>query len=87
VEFSALKRRKSNPSNATLRLPSSEIRSAPVHGKQVQALAYFSILGLAGANLDNGDPGTLLFSMTRFFKFLSGEQKQEFLHGATTKSL
>jgi len=27
-----------------------------------------------------------LFSMTRFFKFLSGEQKQEFLHGATTKS-
>src|SRR6266496_5783599 len=41
---------------------------------------------LAGANLDNGDPETLLFSMTRFFKFLSGEQKQEFLHGATTKS-
>ena len=25
---------------------------------------------LAGANLDNGDPETLLFSMTRFFKFL-----------------
>ena len=24
---------------------------------------------LAGANLDNGDPETLLFSMTRFFKF------------------
>ena len=41
---------------------------------------------LAGANLDNGDPETLLFSMTRFFKFLSGEQKQEFLHGTTTKS-
>jgi hypothetical protein len=36
---------------------------------------------LAGANLDNGDPGTLLFSMTRFFKFLPGEQKQEFLKG------
>src|ERR1035437_5257135 len=28
---------------------------------------------LAGANLDNGDPETLLFSMTRFFKFLPGE--------------
>ena len=25
---------------------------------------------LAGANLDNGDPETLLFSMTRFFRFL-----------------
>jgi hypothetical protein len=36
---------------------------------------------LAGANLDNGDPETLLFSMTRFFKFLRVEQKQEFLEG------
>ena len=34
---------------------------------------------LAGANLDNGDPQTLLFSMTRFFKFLPEEQQQEFL--------
>ena len=34
---------------------------------------------LAGANLDNGDPETLLFSMTRFFKFLRGEQQQAFL--------
>ena len=25
---------------------------------------------LAGANLDHGDPEMLLFSMTRFFKFL-----------------
>jgi hypothetical protein len=34
---------------------------------------------LAGANLDNGDPEMLLFSMTRFFKFLPGEQRQKFL--------
>ena len=34
---------------------------------------------LAGANLDNGDPETLLFSMTRFFRFLSEAQKQAFL--------
>ena len=34
---------------------------------------------LAGANLDNGDPETLLFSMKRFFRFLSNDQKQEFL--------
>jgi hypothetical protein len=34
---------------------------------------------LAGANLDNGDPATLLYSMTRFFKFLPGEQRQQFL--------
>ena len=36
---------------------------------------------LAGANLDNGDPETLLFSATRFFRFLSPEQKQAFLQG------
>ena len=41
---------------------------------------------LAGAKLDNGDPETLLFSMTRFFKFLPGEQKQEFLEGLSEKA-
>src|SRR5216110_3290753 len=35
---------------------------------------------LAGANLDSGDPDVLLFSMTRFFRFLSDEQKQVFRH-------
>jgi len=34
---------------------------------------------LAGANLDNGDPETLLFSATRFFRFLPQAQKQAFL--------
>jgi len=34
---------------------------------------------LAGANLDNGDPETLLFSATRFFRFLPETQKQAFL--------
>ncbi len=34
---------------------------------------------LAGANLDNADPETLLFSMTRFSRFLSEDQKQAFL--------
>jgi hypothetical protein len=34
---------------------------------------------LAGANLDNGDPEMLLFSMTRFFKFLPEEQRRAFL--------
>ena len=34
---------------------------------------------LAGANFDNGDPETLLFSITRFFKFLPEEQRQAFL--------
>jgi len=34
---------------------------------------------LAGANLDNGDPGTLLFSAMRFFRFLPQDQKQLFL--------
>jgi hypothetical protein len=40
---------------------------------------------LAGANLDNGDPQTLLFSMTRFFKFLPGEQRRAFLGGLSQK--
>jgi hypothetical protein len=34
---------------------------------------------LAGANLDNGSPDTLLLSMTRFFSFLPEQQKQTFL--------
>ena len=34
---------------------------------------------LAGANLDNGNPEMLLFSVKRFFRFLSTDQKQEFL--------
>ena len=41
---------------------------------------------LAGANLDNGDPETLLFSMTRFFKFLPGDQRQVFLGGLSEKA-
>jgi hypothetical protein len=34
---------------------------------------------LAGANLDQGDSEMQVCSMTRFFKFLPGEQKQAFL--------
>jgi hypothetical protein len=41
---------------------------------------------LAGANLDRGDPEMLLFSMTRFFKFLPQEQKQAFLGSLSEKA-
>jgi hypothetical protein len=41
---------------------------------------------LAGANLDNADPETLLFSMTRFFRFLPQPQKQTFLETLTEKA-
>ncbi len=34
---------------------------------------------LAGANLDNQNPETLLFSMTRFFRFLPTQQQRAFL--------
>src|ERR1700758_2337446 len=34
---------------------------------------------LAGANLDNGNPEILLNSISQFFKFLPGEQRQAFL--------
>ena len=41
---------------------------------------------LAGANLDNGDPETLLFSMSRFFRFLPEAQKQAFLDNLSEKA-
>jgi len=41
---------------------------------------------LAGANLEGEDPTVLLQSMSRFFKFLPGEQKQAFLHEVTEKA-
>ena len=41
---------------------------------------------LAGANLDNEDPTVLLQSMSRFFKFLPGEQRRAFLHDVTEKA-
>jgi len=41
---------------------------------------------LAGANLDNGDPETLLFSMTRFFKLLSEKQRETFLENIGEKA-
>ena len=41
---------------------------------------------LAGANLENEDPPVLLQSMSRFFKFLPGEQRQAFLHEVNEKA-
>jgi hypothetical protein len=41
---------------------------------------------LAGANVDKGNPEMLLYSMTRFFKFLSGEQQQVFLEDLREKA-
>jgi hypothetical protein len=41
---------------------------------------------LAGAHLDNGNPEILLSSMTRFFKFLPGEQRQQFLSHLVQKA-
>jgi len=41
---------------------------------------------LAGANLDSGDPETLLFSMKRFFGLLPEQQKQTFLESVRPKA-
>src|SRR3989441_2446198 len=41
---------------------------------------------LAGANLDNGDANTLLYSMSRFFKFLPGEQRHAFVQQISEKA-
>jgi hypothetical protein len=40
---------------------------------------------LAGASLDTQNPSLLLQSMSRFFRFLPGEQQQAFLHEVTEK--
>ena len=41
---------------------------------------------IAGANLDSEDPTALLQSMSRFLKFLPGEQRQAFLHEVAKKA-
>ena len=41
---------------------------------------------LAGASLDHGDPEMLLFSMTRFFRFLPEAQRQTFLDRLSEKA-
>jgi len=40
----------------------------------------------AGAYLDNGNPNTLLHSVSRFFKFLPGEQRQAFVQQIIEKT-
>src|ERR1017187_2104694 len=40
----------------------------------------------AGANLGNGDPEPRLFSITRFFNFLPGEQRHAFLGNLSEKT-
>jgi len=40
---------------------------------------------LAGANLDNGNPDLLLNSISQFFKFLPGEQRQMFVEQISDK--
>jgi hypothetical protein len=41
---------------------------------------------LAEATFDNEDPTILLQSISRFFKFLPGEQRQAFLHEVAEKA-
>ncbi len=41
---------------------------------------------LAGANLDDQNPETLLYSMTRFFRFLPDEQQHTFLENLRSKA-
>jgi hypothetical protein len=41
---------------------------------------------LAGAHLDNGDPGDLLDSFSRYYKFLPSEQQRAFLENLCQKA-
>ena len=47
---------------------------------------YHASRGTLRANLDNEDPTVLLQCISRFFKFLPGEQRQAFLHEVTEKA-
>ena len=40
----------------------------------------------AGANLENENPGVLLQSALRFFKFLPGEERHKFMHLVVEKA-
>jgi hypothetical protein len=46
-----------------------------------ESAAVLRIVLSTSLGLHNGDPETLLFSMTRFFRFLPGDQRQAFLEG------
>ena len=41
---------------------------------------------LAGAHMDNSNPEILLISISRYYKFLSGEQQQIFLENLREKA-
>jgi hypothetical protein len=41
---------------------------------------------LASAHLDNGNPEILLHSISRYYKFLPGEQRQTFLENLREKA-
>jgi hypothetical protein len=41
---------------------------------------------LAGAHMDNGDPEILLNSISRYYRFLPGEQQQVFLENLREKA-
>jgi hypothetical protein len=41
---------------------------------------------LAGANLDSGQPDVLLHSLSHFFQFLPGEQKQAFVRSVSAEA-
>ena len=41
---------------------------------------------LARANLDKGDPESLLFSISRFFRLPPAEHKEDFLEGLSEKA-
>jgi hypothetical protein len=41
---------------------------------------------VAGAHLDNGNPEVLLQSISRYYRFLPGEQRQAFLEDPREKT-
>jgi hypothetical protein len=41
---------------------------------------------ICGANLDSGQPDVLLHSLSHFFQFLPGEQKQAFVRSVSAES-
>jgi hypothetical protein len=65
----------------------SRRRPDAADGQVPRLLSVDDLCGFPGrGNLDQGNPDVLLHSMSRFFKFLPGEQRQAFVQQITEQA-
>ena len=66
--------------------PGCTIETLPVLVARGYCLEMICADFLAGAHMDNGNPEILLNSISRYYKFLPGEQQQAFLENLREKA-